>query len=336
MAGPKFSYDIGYAGSVKISSQPILATGGSLSVQYTPLYTSGVWGAGWFNTSQKIAYAPNYVTLSSSVNYQLTKGITQLLSNWAFYKRNEDAPYEILPNGTAGYSGNAYCIGCSFSASQDSLVTGDINLKTGHVQGTIKTTAPTSDGNAKTGTTSLTSIASTYLDVYPFWASCVYATTNNEYNTRIVPTAISSSDKWTYDNEEISITQDIIDWNASYSSDLVFVMTCAATSDKLSTTGDGVLNAQYCCLGSMDATGSFTIFRINELLKPNAIRCTRKAYIKLKKSDGSGICGIKFGSIIFDSGSTDIQTGTSFIQSSFNFTALGSGYTPPMLFDVVS
>jgi hypothetical protein len=39
---------------------------------------------------------------------------------------------------------------------------------------------------------------------------------------------------------------------------------------------------------------------------------------------------IIFGSIVFSSGSTDIQTGSSFIQSSFNFTALGNGKNPIM------
>jgi hypothetical protein len=32
MAGPAFSYDIGYSGVVKIAKQHILATGGNMSV----------------------------------------------------------------------------------------------------------------------------------------------------------------------------------------------------------------------------------------------------------------------------------------------------------------
>jgi hypothetical protein len=39
---------------------------------------------------------------------------------------------------------------------------------------------------------------------------------------------------------------------------------------------------------------------------------------------------IIFGSIVFSNGSTDIQTGSSFIQSSFSFTALGNGKNPVM------
>ena len=55
MAGPSISYDIGYSGVVKLGGSQVLATGGNVSVQHTPLYTSGVWGAGWYNATEKIA-----------------------------------------------------------------------------------------------------------------------------------------------------------------------------------------------------------------------------------------------------------------------------------------
>lgn len=330
MAGPSFSYDIGYSGVVKIggaaggaTAKQVLATGGSMSVQYTPLYTSGVWGAGWYNATEKIAYAPNYVTLSSSVNYQLTEGITSALQDWAFDKRNEAQFYCILPNGSAGYSGTAYCTGCSFSASQDAIVSGDISLKTGDIQGSITTGSLSSTDSLGKG--SLSSFCAGYLDVYPFWASGVYFNIADNNSSRTSATSASS------------LQADVLDWSASYSSDLVFVMTCCGTSDTLSTAdGAGVLQAKYCCLGTMDATGSFTIFKISDALNPNAIRSARNCHIQLAKSSGQGQCKILFGKIILDSGSTDLQNGTSFIQSSFNFSALGNGSSPPMKFQVVS
>lgn len=325
MAGPSFSYDIGYSGVVKLAGKQVLATGGNMSVQYTPLYTSGVWGAGWYNATEKIAYAPNYVTLSSSVNYQLTAGITSDLSEWAFTNRNTAKSYQILPNGKAGYSGTAYCTGCSFSASQDAIVSGDISLKTGDIQGSITTGSLSSTDSLGSG--SLSSFCAGYLDVYPFWASGVYFEIASDNTTRTSASSASTS----------SLQADVLDWNASYSSDLVFVMTCCGTSDTLSTAdGAGVLQAKYCCLGAMDATGSFTIFKISKELNPNAIRSARNCHIELRKSDGTGECKILFGKIILDSGSTDLQTGTSFIQSSFNFSALGNGSAPPMAFQVVS
>ena len=330
MAGPTITYDIGYSGYVTIGGDYVLATGGNVSVEHTPLYTSGVWGAGWYNATEKVTFAPSYVTLTSSVNYELTKGITSTLQNWAFKERNAPKVVAIYPNGIAGYSGNAFCTGCSFSCSQDSIVTGDISLKSGEVNSsTIKTNGSTGSSNImsstnSTGNGSLTSATANYLEVYPFWATALYVQTATDQTTRSEPTATGTKQA------------DTLDWNASYTSDLVFVMTCAGTSDSLTSTSGGVLQAKYCCLGTMQASGSFTMFKISEHLNPTAIRKSRNLYITMNKATGGAECKIKFGKVLVQSGSTDLQTGTSLIQSSFNFTALGNDSQPPMAFDVVS
>ena len=74
------------------------------------------------------------------------------------------------------------------------------------------------------------------------------------------------------------------------------------------------------------------MFKISSYLTPNQIRNIRNAYITMATASGSGKYTIKFGSIVLDSASTDVQTGTSLIQTSFNFTALGNGTTSPMDF----
>ena len=57
-----FTYDIGYMGTVKLADPSttvtagtipsgavsVLATGGNLSVEQSPMFSSGVWGAGWY------------------------------------------------------------------------------------------------------------------------------------------------------------------------------------------------------------------------------------------------------------------------------------------------
>jgi hypothetical protein len=89
-----------------------------------------------------------------------------------------------LPNGQAGYSGTAYCVGCSFSASQDAIVSGDISLKTGDVNGKILTSSITDDNKAKDGHSVLSEIAEGYMDVYPFWATAVYFKTADSSTDR--------------------------------------------------------------------------------------------------------------------------------------------------------
>lgn len=318
-----FTYDIGYMGVVKLNSTPLLATGGNLNIQQQPIFTTGVWGAGWYTAAQQIAYAPNYITTSGSVNYQLTggKAFTQL-QNFAFEKRNQGAIFEILPNGIAGYMGRGWCQSCSFSASQDAIVTGDAGFKTGNVQDCIQT-GSVSDTAAKYGAGSggsnylNDSFGESYLNVFPFWASGVCLKQAENANRPANNQTLS----W-----DAAGRDDIIDWNANYSSELALVATCA----NYSTLAESK-QAKYCALGTMNADGSFTIFRVAEDLDPDKIRQCRMCTIEMgTAADPGNKAKIIFGSIVFSSGSTDIQTGSSVIQSSFNFTALGNGRNPIM------
>lgn len=343
-----FTYDIGYMGVVKLddptssssntsssftipdTATALMATGGSLTVQQSPIFSSGVWGAGWYVASQQIAYAPNYITTSGSVNYQLTKGKAfDKLQNFAFEARNKGAMIYILPNGKAGYYGKAWCQGCSFSASQDAIVSGDFNFKTGNVQNCINTaswenaTADDKDSEVGKGSANINQdFGPNYLNVYPFWASgvCLKQSMKDgkpDYNRPDANESVS----WSEGKRE-----DIIDWNASYTSQVVLVATCS-NYDSVETSKQ----AKYCALGTMSADGSFTIFKVAEDLDPDKIRQCRKCTIEMGAASSPDVKDkIIFGSIVFSNGSTDIQTGSSFVQSSFSFTALGNGKNPVM------
>lgn len=307
---PQFSYDIGYYGTVKIGEQGLLATGGNISVQYSPIFTTGVWGAYWKNVTDKIAYAPNYITLSGSVNYQLTVNIATLLQDFAFENRDQSKTCTIYPNGVAGYQGAMWCTGCGFSTSQDSLVTGDISLKSGNTSSSITTSNNSS--KTKTDTSIINSISEGYRDVFPYWGTGVYLTELNDTSTRNTPSKSSTQ------------INDIIDWSASYSSQLVFVACCNYTST--------MLQADYCCLGSMQAQGSFTMFKIGSYLQPANIQKHNSCSISMQPASGKSGFDIMYGAIIWTGASTDVQTGSSLIQSSFNWSALGNTIQPPMKF----
>lgn len=343
MSEVNFTYDIGYMGVVKLGDwssgtsaynansstysmvgdpTAILATGGNINIEQSPIFSTGVWGAGWYNAAQQIAYAPNYVTTSGSVNYELTlgKAFTHL-QDFAFEKRNLGKMIYILPNGVAGYYGRGWCEGCSFSASQDSIVTGDFNFKTGNVQNCINTSSITDQDKAKNGTANVNEdFTSNYLAVFPFWASGVCLDMSGDTIRPEQNQAVN------WDENAGTARNDIIDWNASYSSQLVLVATCANYGSV-----EQSKQAKYCALGTMTADGSFTIFKVAADLDPDKIRECRKCTIEMGPAcQPDEKAKIIFGSIVFSSGSTDVQTGSSFIQSSFNFTALGNGKNPIM------
>ena len=345
-----FTYDIGYMGVVRMGTyggnstdgytQPaspttILSTGGNITVTQTPIFTTGVWGAGWYNAAQQIAYAPNYITTSGSINFQLTYNKTVAaggndmftqLQDYAFEKRNLGKYLYILPNGVAGYKGVGWCQGCSFTASADAIVTGDTSFKTGNVENCIFTDQATASSEKgpnmpKTQKNPIdAAFGDDYLDVFPFWASGVKLTKFEQGQTQ--------ADVSTKRNQTgtVVLRDDIMDWNTSYSSQLVLVATCANYNSLAQSQ-----QAKYADLGTMTAQGSFTIFRVAGDIDPNLIRACRHCTIQMGTAKAPAEkAKIKFGSVVFSSGSTDVQTGSSFIQSSFSFTALGNGQDPIM------
>lgn len=306
---PKLTYDIGYYGKVKIQGKPILATGGGLSLQYSPIFTSGVWGASAKNATQQIAYAPNYVSLSTDIGFQLTKSTCQIIRDFAFDRRDVSSPVQILPNGIAGYTGLMFCTGAGFSTSQDSLVTGNVNVKTGSVSGII-TGLQQDEYSTKSD---IASISPKYNDVYPYWASMVYLNNINS-DTRIQPSQKKAD----------QALDGIVDWNASYSSQLVLSAVCSGKS--------AMIQADYCALGTMSAQGSFTCLGIKSYLQPENIQKHNTCKITMQTCSGEGKYIISYGAIIWTSASSDIQSGASLVQSNFGFSALGNDKEGPMTF----
>ena len=336
-----FTYDIGYMGVVKMGdtesttleqATTILATGGNITVQQTPMFTTGVWGAGWYNAAQQVAYAPNYITTTGSINYELVYaanlggGMFTKIQDFAFEKRNLGKKIFILPNGIAGYQGVAWCQGCSFTASADALVTGDTSFKTGNVTECITTTNADENsikgpGLGKEDTNPINAaFGDDYLNVFPFWASGVLLTDlSNVDKEQNVSTKRGQ-------RPTVVLRDDIMDWNTSYNSQLALVATCANR-----TSLEASQQANYAALGTMTAQGSFTIFRIAADLDPKLIRACRSCTIEMGTAKNpASKAKIQYGSVVFSQGSTDVQTGSSFIQSSFSFTALGDGQKPVM------
>lgn len=339
----QFTYDVGYMGVVKVDSKTILATSGSIQIDQTPLFSSGVWGAGWYNAAQQVAYAPNFITLSGSVGYELTKGdVFDTLQAFAFTDRANPNGFDftILPNGQSGYNGKAWCEGMSFTASQDSLVTGDFSFKSGNVTSCITATGALVGTNAqdhqtqitytealsKTGASGGSLPMESFLDVYPFWASGV------KVNAASLEDAVEGQQTIQQPDEATTLLPDVMDWNTSYSSQLVLGKLCTNITETIKSQ-----EADYAALGTMTAEGSFTLFAVNKQLDPRKIRQCRSCLIEMGSASAPNEKDkIKYGCVIFTTGSTEIQTGSSFVQTSFNFTALGDGASPVMSLEKAS
>ena len=314
----------GYASLGKDNPVRLLATGGQISLNQDPLASQGVWGAGYGNAAQ-IAWAYNYLRLEGNVSYDLTLppvvgdtrgsgGVWYAVKKFAFTNRTQGEYLQILPDGANGYKGTGFCSGISFNASEGAIVSGDINFQgdagnSNAGQGVIAG-QPIPDVAIQGSTSMIAGDTS----LIPYWATGINSNSNAE-------------GKW----------MDIISWNCSYNADIQLLKCCTAQDLP-------PLGADYLVLGEMSGDGSFEVFTIADDFKPTKYQGRRNLTIYIADyrnrggADGltptqGGKYMLKIPCALISSGSTSLQTGTSYIQSSFNFTAYGDGTGAPVEMD---
>lgn len=136
---------MGYQGFVKFyTSGPatgplvVLATGASVNLVLEPIYSTSVWGAGWYNAATTAHYADNAIRFEGSVDFELQGGddIWDLMGNWIINDRAYPRSVDISPDGarvyeyhtTGAYNANYDLNGmwntsAGFSTSEGSFVT---------------------------------------------------------------------------------------------------------------------------------------------------------------------------------------------------------------------
>jgi len=138
---------MGYQGFVKFyvagpatTPQVILATGSSVNLVLEPIYSSSVWGAGWYNAASAAHYADNAIRYEGSIDFELQMGASgqlwDLMEDWIVTNRAYPKSTDISPDGarvyqyrTSGAYGANYDLNgmwntsAGFSTSEGSFVT---------------------------------------------------------------------------------------------------------------------------------------------------------------------------------------------------------------------
>lgn len=127
---------MGYQGYVKFdplgSKYVILTTGASVNLVLEPIYSSSVWGAGWYNAAETAHYADNAIRYEGNIDFELQTNVWDLMEEWIVSKRAYSKSVEISPDGSRKHSyiaSGSYDLtgmwntSANFSTSQDSFVT---------------------------------------------------------------------------------------------------------------------------------------------------------------------------------------------------------------------
>lgn len=359
----QFNHETGFHGVVKIGTKPleeveaddpttysslatILATSGSCSIAHNPIYSTGLWGAGWYNIAENVAYSNNVLEMSGSVGYELIVGpVFDSILSFGFENRaaNYGHGFVILPDGLNGFMGPGWCSGVDMSASSGANITGNIQYQSailaraeelignnfitkplGTIQGEneLKYGVGYHPGllNPPEGDHEYPPPAAKgeeFLGMYPFWASAVYAGTVN-------------GDSVNFDYSDP--LPNVQDWSAQYSSSVEFMTLCSGYTDF-----KGPITPDYIMVGSMSGSGSLTLVGLSEQISPAKIY-DQKAYTMVVRPNSALTDETKWGkitlpSVIYSSVDISTTTGATLVTASISFNSLGDGTKPPMAFE---
>jgi hypothetical protein len=126
--------------AVAESAMVVLATGASVNLVLEPIFSTAVWGAGWYNAADAAHYADNALRYEGNIDVELQMGANGMfwdyLASFIVASRAYPRSLEISPDGahvykyltSGGYNVNydnygCWCRSANFSTSEGSFVT---------------------------------------------------------------------------------------------------------------------------------------------------------------------------------------------------------------------
>lgn len=341
----QFNHETGFHGVVKIGTTPavsgglspslatILATQGSIEVAHEPIFSSGVWGSGWYNAASQVAYANNVIKMSGTVGYELIVGdVFNAIQSFGFENRaaSYGHTFVILPDGFNGYTGPGWCSQVDISANEDALVSGSIgysgailNRVSDDIGNNWLTSTNGSEADRRIGvgwhpgiisgaTPGKAATGGEFNGVFPFWATGVYRGA----------TGTVTDDQ---------LVKNVSEWNASYSSQLEFMTLCSGYTDF-----NGPITPDYIMVGAMEGSGSMTIIGLSSEVNLDNIYDMTALTMVVRPNNGlqdqTKWGKILLPSIVKSSIGTSTQQGGALVTAEIQFTAIGDGSKPPVAF----
>jgi hypothetical protein len=120
-----------------------LTTGASVNLVLEPIYSTSVWGAGWYNAATSAHYADNAIRFEGAIDFEMqaSDAVWDLMGDWIVNDRAYSRSIDISPDGarvyhyltTGAYNADydlngAWNTSASFSTSEGSFVTVSANM----------------------------------------------------------------------------------------------------------------------------------------------------------------------------------------------------------------
>lgn len=258
----------------------LLATGASVNLVLEPIYSSAIWGAGWYNAATSAHYGDGPLRYEGNIDIELqgTNELWNLVRDWASEQRAYPRSADICPDGqnvyqfrtTGAYDATfdnegAWCTSAGFSTSEGSFVT--VSLGVVGLSRTIGTPAGAATYiNQRTGViagTSPDTIRGSYplnpvssnVSPIPYWRTNANLLDLDSGGALVYPnypsyTPFSSG-------SAIQAGLETVEWSIDCTNNHVVLYTC-----------DGDRQATAVLQGAQDASGSVTLYRSEGVFDP--------------------------------------------------------------------
>jgi len=279
---------MGYMGFAKFYQQSsggtpsspilLLATGASVNLTLEPINSTAVWGAGWYNAASTSHYADGALRYEGTIDVELqgTNELWNFVRDWAIEYRAFPMSGEISPDGRRVYAFHAsgdyvignhnensftnngmYCTSLGMTTSEGSFVTASIGAVGLH---RVMTLTGKKYILNRTGITTCSELATTFplnpsssnISPIPFWRTNANLLDLGVTSYPVYPsyTPFSGGSVFQADLETV-------DWSVDVTNNQVILYTC-----------DGDREATAVLMGTMDVTGSVTLFSEEGVFDP--------------------------------------------------------------------
>jgi len=350
---------LGYSGYAQLGgSAPgtggvlLLANTTGLEVKINPIYSTAVFGRGWYNASAVTFFADNMLTYEGPIEFDLqgstsvwngnsstignsASGVTGL-KNWAFNNRAYPQTVLLSPDGSVVYSyiysgtpsdfSGAWCQAMSLNFSPEAMVKADVTAVA------IKRTETMNDtqymGNIYgiqgqgVQATNFANPSPYNLNPIPGWNSRAAFLYNGQYLDQFYAGLGSPSINGNYYVE-------VMDYNIQVTNNTVIVKACNGTRIPAA-----VLQ------GTIDTTGSCTLYREGGIIDPVKLQSDGVTYSSQYLITQNLSLGINIGGVLFVkvpyaliSDTTYGVKGTNEVSTrTFSWKGIGDGANPPITF----
>lgn len=320
---------LGYMGLAELEGFPLYTNSTGLNRIVEPLKSSAVWGSGWLNAAQTVAYSDSQNYFKGPVAFELSAqaALWNVFRDWAVYRRVYPKSVRMSPNGIVRYDyladesdprAGCWMGSISLRISAEALITVNAEFMALKRHEVIL------------GNNYLAMDIQGHLPTAPLNPSPRNRNPIAGFTARAEIAWPNSPPWWSESNRNGMVLREA---DITHNNNPVLIKGCTGTP-----TAIAVL------MGTMDTSGTITLFRDGPIPDPYGDDILSSPFtaesasiaLYIGGSQGAAELGLRVPHVLLQSDSYDVKSQNEPTTRTFGFAAVGDGTGPPFIIDAAS